>query len=251
MRKIFAIKGILVILFIAVIANALPGADVYIKQKAHTDEHYRYGRNIPAEDYDIELWIGSNRLAAISPGRKIIIDGPQKRMFIINRKNKTYVETTIPLDIFKLLPTWLHEYFGTMELAGTIEAGKETRDIRQWKCRKYSLKTKQSAQSQNPKESDIQYWYTLDAPVDLSAIDELYANLWRFEHYSENFIQELGKQSGFPIATVITLYTQASETRSTLDVVEIKKKTPGPEVYSVPANFSKKEQLTYNDMITK
>ena len=251
MGKSFAIKGMLLILFIAVIANALLGTDVYIKQKAHTDAHYRYGRNMPTEDYDVELLIGSNRLAVISPGRKIIIDGTQKRMFIINRKNKTYVETTIPLDMSRVLPAWLHEYFGTRELAGAIEAGKETRDIRQWKCRQYSLKTKQSAKSQYPVESDIQYWYTSDTPVDLKAISELYANLWRFENYSENFIEVLSKQSGFPIASVTILYNQHAKTRSTLDVVEIQKKKPGPEVYSVPASFSKKEKLTYDDMLTR
>ena len=83
--------------------TVLISADVYIKQKIHTDSYYYGGITRPAEDFELETWIGEKKMAYSEQDLAIKIDMEKNRLLVLDSKEKTYVETTLPPDLSKLV----------------------------------------------------------------------------------------------------------------------------------------------------
>lgn len=112
MKKLFALT------LLVLIAALSLSADVYVKQKTHTDS--MMGQ--PARDDIMEQWIGdnANAFATVSPDQSFIVDLKKNLLYMVNHKSKTYVETTLPLDLSKLLPPEYAAMVGMIKMTATV-----------------------------------------------------------------------------------------------------------------------------------
>ena len=90
-----------VVLFVA--ALMLP-ADIYIKTNVHTDAFEMMGQKQPAKDETTDQWLNEKQLFVKQGERVTILDLGKNAMYILNLKEKNYVEAALPLDMAKLLP---------------------------------------------------------------------------------------------------------------------------------------------------
>ena len=101
-KNFLRVTGISLILVIFVFSS-LVQADVYIKEKKHTDAYQVMGQTMPAKDEIIITWMTQDK-ARINEGKdtSMIIRLDKNAMYIIDHTRKTYKEMPIGLSLIHI-----------------------------------------------------------------------------------------------------------------------------------------------------
>lgn len=247
-----------VILGITITTASFIYADVYIKQKSHTDGYYYGGVNRPAVDFTNELWLGNGKIAFVTENSITIIDKEKNLASIIDKTTKTYVETPLPIDLSKLGPEQVAavikeiRFKGTVKktanFKGTVKKTAKTRTIGKRICKEYAMNTYRVYQGNRSNELDTTVWASKDLPFDMNKYRVLVFNIYRLRNYSDELLEEMNKIDGFRIAAESLFYPKGFSVKSTTEVLEISQKEPPPGIYSVPEGFTKKERFTVPEL---
>ena len=238
----------IVFILIAGVFVLFINADVYIKQKLHTDPYYYGGVTRPANDSVTEIWIGEKKMVSITRNRITIIDTENNQAFIINKNNKTYAKTDLPISISKLVPENLAAYLKSFQYIGTVKETGETKKIGKFKCNRYKVNSYLLYEGSKANETDSLIWVASEAPFDLKKYAYMRTNLQKLRNFSDNFITELKKIQGFSIASETLFYPKGFSVKSTAEVIEMSVKDPPEGIYSVPDGYTIKEKLTIQDL---
>jgi len=233
---------LIVVLLVAIAARA----DIYVKSKAHTDPVSIMGQTQPATDTTSEQWIGDDQFATISDAMSQIIDLKKNVMIIANHKDKTYIETPLPLDLSKIMPAEMAGMAqAMMKMTVTVTPSGESKSIGAWKCSGYNV-----ALNMMMMPMKIQVWATTDVPFDLAKyMERIYANVIKAQfRLDDAAVKEMLKIKGFWIASETSAEMMGAKIRATTEVVEIGKKTPPASVYASPAGYKKMERFTMQQM---
>jgi hypothetical protein len=229
---------------IVVLAAALMlPADVYIKTTMHTDAFAMMGQNQPAKDEVMEQWIGNNQMVNKAVDKVMIMDMNKKIMLIVNPKDKTYVETALPLDMSKLVPKEAAGMMSMMKLTVKVTPNGQTQKVNKWNCAGYDIDMNMMMM-----QMKMKVWATTEVPFDWKMFSKMYANVSKMQFMDDAAIAELMKVNGFQVASEMTMDMMGSKIKVTSQVVEIAQKTPPAGIYSVPAGFTKKDTLSMEDM---
>jgi hypothetical protein len=238
MKKLFTAISLLLML------TALASADIYIKSKTHTDEFSMMGQTQPAKDDITEQWVGDDKFAMTSADLSSVIDLKKGVMYLINPKEKTYVETTLPLDMTKLLPAEMAQMTQMMKMTVTVTPNGQTKTIGQWSCSGYDVSIQMMMMPMK-----MAVWASTDVPFDIEKFSKLYSNVLKAQlNLDDTAVQEMMKVKGYWIASETTGEVMGAKIRTTTEVIEISKKNPDASVYSVPAGFTKQDKLSMKDM---
>ncbi len=238
MKKIFLIMVISMFLFTFV------SGDVYVKTKTHTDAMEIMGQKQPAKDEVVEQWLGDNIYANITSKQTMIIDMGKKKVYILLHSSKSYVETSLPLDMKKLLPEQAAQMMGMMKLTLKVNPTNETKVINNWKCTGYDMDMSMMMMSMKSR-----IWVTKDVPFDWKkfqdqfGIESFKATMASMQ-IGDEVIDEMKKIQGFQVKTDMTMTIMGQSVKITSDVVEIAKKSPPASVYTIPADYKKSEKLS-------
>jgi response regulator of citrate/malate metabolism len=223
---------------------ALINADVYIKQKAHTDSYYYGGVTQPAEDFDIETWIGKKKMAYFEQDLAIKIDMEKNRLLVLDKKEKTYVEITLPPELSQLVQQRLVSRVQQLQYQGTVTETGKTKTIGKWKCKEYKINSYFLNEGARTNETDSVIRVSTDVPFDLETYQQMNAVLLQSRNNSQAFIEEMKKIKGFMIDSESYFYPKGFSVKSTKTVIEMSPKTPGEFTYSIPTGYTKKENLS-------
>jgi hypothetical protein len=238
-----SMKKILFAVFVILTISFFLQADVYIKSNVHTDAFTMMGQNQPAKDEAMEQWIGSNRMVSISKDKIMIMDAAKNVMYIVNPKEKSYVQTSLPLDMNKLVPKEMAPMMAMMKMTVKVTPNGKTQKVNKWNCSGYDVDMTMSMM-----QMKMKVWATSEVPFDWKAYTKMYANLAKMQFMDDASIAEFNKINGYQIASEMTMNMMGSDMKVTTTVTEITKKEPPAGLYSVPAGFAKKESLSMEDM---
>jgi len=235
MKKFFAV------VFILLAVVSLARADYYIKSKSHTDALSMMGQNQPAKDEVHEQWIGDNRFANFTGEMNMVMDLGKGLAWFISTKNKTYTETTLPLDMAKLLPPQMAAMMGAMKTTAAVQATGESKTIGQWPCSGYAVTITMMGM---PMKMTV--WASERVPFDLDIYKtKMFASLMKGTmRLDDASVAEMLKVKGYWISTEMTMDMMGSKMHTTSEVIEISRKTPGPEVFAIPAGYTKSQYLS-------
>lgn len=225
-------KKLFVILFLVLISLVLLNADYYIKQEIKGTVMGKQNDQIS------EQWIGKNKMAVIGPDGSFIIDMKTKKMFIINHKNKTYIETDYPLDFSKIVSGQGAQMMKGMLDSMTVNVKEtgQTKKIGQWNCKEYEVKIGVMGM-----EMKMNLWNSTDVKFDWKDVSKMQAEMMKMQFkMGEKFVNEYKKIKGFQIA--MEMNAMGTTMKST--VLEISKKSPPSNTYSVPKGYKKQDKLT-------
>ncbi len=237
-------KKIIFVLSLFLVLATFSAADVYVKSKQHTDALSVMGQNQPAKDEITEQWIGDDKFAFISQEMSSILDLKKNIGYFINPKEKTYVETPLPLDLAKVFPPEMSQMMSQMmKMTVSVTPNGQTKTIGQWKCSGYDVTIQMMMM---PMKMSV--WASTDVPIDMEKYFKMQSNILKIQlRLDDAAIQEMMKVKGYWIATETTAEMMGAKIRTTTEVLEISKKSPDASVYSVPAGFTKKDTLTMQD----
>jgi hypothetical protein len=234
-------KKLFVVVFILLAVVALANADYCIKSKSHTDAMAMMGQNQPAKDVIHEQWIGGDKFANITGETNMVLDLGKGLAWFISTKNKTYTETTLPLDMAKLMPPQVAAMMGAMKSTATVQATGESKTIGQWPCSGYIVTITMMGM---PMKMTV--WASEKVPFDLDIYKKkMFASLMKGSmRLDDASVAEMLKVKGYWISTEMTMEMMGSKMHTTSEVFEISKKTPGPEVYAIPAGYTKSQYMS-------
>jgi hypothetical protein len=235
MKKIFALTALVLMVALSL------SADVYVKQKTHTDG--MMGQ--PATDVIQEQWIGDNAFASVSADQSIIMDMKKNLMYWVNHKSKTYVESTLPMDLTKLLPAEFAAMAGMMTMSATVSPTTETKKVGQWNCTGYDVTITMMGMPMK-----MRLWATTDVPFDFNQFNaKIWGNVLKGQMMlDEASVKEMMKIKGFQIASEMSGEMMGMKFNTTTEVLEISKKNPPANVYAPPAGYTKKDKLSMEDL---
>jgi len=236
-------KKILFAMFLILAITVLLSADVYIKSKVHSDAFTMMGQNQPAKDEVMEQWIGTNQMASISGDKVVILDMAKNLMYIVNPKEKSYIETSLPLDMNKLVPKEMAPMLAMMKMTVKVAANGKTQKVGNWNCSGYDVDMSMSMM-----QMKMKVWATTEVPFDWKAFSKMYANIAKMQFMDDSSIAEFNKINGFQVASEMTMNMMGSDMKVNTLVAEITKKDAPANLYKVPAGFTKKDSLSLQDL---
>ena len=238
-------KKILTVLSLLLVLTAAAGADIYVKSKVHTDAIAMMGQSQPAKDETSEQWFNDDQFATVASENSIIVDLKKSLIYIINNKNKSYIESGLPFDFTKILDPQMAQMMGQMmKMTATAAANGQKKTIGQWKCDGYDVTINMMMMPMK-----MAVWASTDVPFDMAKFQGLYTNVMKAQmRLDDASVKELLKVKGYWISSEMTAEMMGAKMRTTNEVVEIAKKTPPAGVYSVPAGYAKKDKLSMQDM---
>lgn len=224
------------------IAFMLP-ADVYIKTNVHTDAFTMMGKNQPAKDEVMEQWVGNGQLFNKTGDKIMIMDMSKNLMFIVNTKEKNYVQASLPLDMTKLMPKEAASMMPMMKVTVKVTPNGQTQKINKWNCTGYDMDMNMMMM-----QMKMKVWATTEVPFDWKMFAKMYANVSKMSFMDDASIAEIMKINGFQVSSEMSMDMMGSKLNVKSQVVEISQKPAPAGIYAVPAGFSKKDTLSLEDL---
>lgn len=237
-----------VLCFLVFLVGTIYG-DYFIKQKSHTDAITMMGQTQPARDEVIEMWISQDlkKMAANSSEQSIIIDLSKNVLYLVNHKNRSYVEMQLPLDITKYVPDEMVQMISQMANSITVQVTPtgQKKKIGEWECSEYDV-----VMNIMMMKMEMKVWATKDVPYPWEKVSEdMMSQVMAAQlRLNQQAIQELQKVEGQWIVSETKMNMMGSTVRSTTEVVEITEKDSPSGVYQVPSDYTKKEKLSMEDL---
>jgi hypothetical protein len=198
-----------------------------------------------------EFWIGGKKMAVFTEGRIVMIDLNQNRFIFANRKDKTYVETILPLDLAKILPAQLVTRLAMFRTQGEVKETSETKKSGKWDTRCYEINTWIIYEGARLNQRDTKAWYTTNLPFDLNVYMEILPVFLTLSNFDEALINEMKKIKAVRVSSETTRYIDGKSVNSKREIVEMSEKKAPAGIYSIPKAFKKKDQLTIQDLRTQ
>jgi hypothetical protein len=247
----------LVVLFLL---TGLTQADIFMKQKMHTDGFQVMGQAQPAKDETNTIWITSDKLRSDNPEQSIIMRLDQNKMYILDNAKKTYTE--MPMEMGKAMSDQIDKAMnekgmneqqknnimsmmqGMSQMKLTITPTDETKKIGNWNCRKYKQKLQTAMGA-----SEGEIWATEDLKVD----PELYSQYMTaimgkggmFGNAMEEMSKEMKKIKGVPVLTITTTNMMGASVKSTQELLEFKEGTAPSGYFDIPTGYKKIEGMNF------
>ena len=232
------------------LALALPArADVYMKQKVHTDAIQIMGQSQPAKDMIMTMWITDNTARMDQEGGiSTLLLADQKILYMIDHAKKQYA--AMPLDFDKIIqeaagddpekaeamakmPAFMKNMMGSMSAKVTDTGEKKT--IGAWSCRKYLLEMNMSMAGTMNAET----WATEDIKLDYTKVFAAANAMMAAMPGFENILQEMKKIKGVVVFQTAKTKVMGAEVGSTTELLEAGDKNAPAGTYDLPAGYKK------------
>lgn len=240
----------LVILAMAVVftlANAA-FADIYMKQKVHTDAIQMMGMTQPANDVIAKIWVTEKGFRSDDPDNSTIMMGKEQKLIIIDHAAKTYTEQ--PINMNEMMAAMgegetpedqaaMRQMMqNMMKMDAVVQETKDQKTINGWKSRKYIM-TINSAMG--PITNEV--WATEDLKVDRKVYEQLAARMLSSMPGLQNSVdgmkKEIAKIKGVQVMTVSTFTMMNQTHKATTELLEFKEGKAPAGIFAVPAGYKK------------
>jgi len=239
-----------------VFATVQARADIYMKQKVHTDELKVMGQTQPAKDEISVIWLGEN-LARMDQGdaTSSILLGEKKVLYMLDHNKKTYAQ--MPLDLEKMfneaaeagagddpemaaakekMPAFMKNMMkGAMgSMSAKVTETGETKKIGSWNCRKYLVEM-----DMGMVKSQAEAWATEDLKIDYSLYFTSANAMMASQPGFDKIVKEMQKVKGVIVYQTSTVKMKGSEVTSTTELLECSDKSAPAGNYDIPAGYKK------------
>lgn len=238
-------KKLILAALVLLIAVPSAFADTYVKTKTHSDAMTVMGQTTPARDDTTESWISAGRYATGGADSWFVIDAAKKVAYFINHKEKSYVETPLPMDFVKLLPAEAAGMADMMKMTVTVTPTTETKKIGSWDCTRYDATMNVMGMQMN-----MRIWASTAVPFDFASFNAtiMPVVLQGQMRVADSALAEYAKIKGYQVASEMTADMMGAKVHTTQEVVEIAERPAPKGIYAPPAGYTKNATLSVADL---
>jgi hypothetical protein len=249
-KKSLKAYGMVFILTCVVIPLAVQ-ADVYIKQKNHTDEMKFMGQTQPASDEIFVTWMGKDK-ARLDHGEdtSIIIRLDKKVMYTINHAEMKYAELPYSETGDILAAAIIGSDLSDEEQAQaqkmmkglaqmvqpkvSVKETEETQKIKNWKCKKYIMTMKMMGTT-----TTSEVWATEDIKIDYELYMTLRLSMMPKTPGLDKMLEEMKKIKGLIVLSTGTMSMMGTDVKTTQELLEVSEKSAPAGTYKIPTGYKK------------
>jgi len=229
-------------------------ADVFLKQKHHTDGFTVMGKAQPPKEYIGGMWITENKARSdMEEGHSVIVRLDKKCLYLLDHQEKTAIE--IPLDGSEKkeqsseieeseLPTEMQGMMKSMMKPKVqVKETGETRVIHGWSCKKYvqTLELGMGA----PTVSEI--WASTEVKIDPQVLEKFNSAMMAMNPMMREMASEIQKETqkikGISVLTETITTMMNQKVKSSVELLEVKTGTAPPEIFEIPAGYQLKKGM--------
>jgi hypothetical protein len=212
------------------------GQDVYIESKTHTDGVKMMGHEVPPRDGVNRTWIGDGRIAIAddAAGSEVILRTDQNKMYILNPQERTYYESTLPLQV----PPEMSQMMATMKPEVTVTPTAEAREVSGFHTTLTKVNLKMMGQN-----IDMNYWVSKDVGVSKDQIQKLTQAMFAGNPMLGELADKMTSIEGYPVRVETTVSAMGSTFGSWQEVQKVEKKAAPPGTFDVPAGYKKTDKF--------
>jgi len=249
-KKSLRAFGLLFVVVCVIVPLAVQ-ADVYIKQKNHTDGFSIMGQSQPAKDDMFVTWMGKD-MARMDHGEdsSIIIRMDKKVMYMISHAEMKYTEMPIDSksDIFSSAiaasdlsdeeqaeaKKMMAGFAKMMKPKVTVTATGETQKIKNWNCKKYNM-----TMSMMGATTKSETWASEDIKIDYELYRSLTFSLLGQTQGVEDMMKEMEKIKGIVVLSTGSMSMMGTDVKSTQELLEVSEKSAPGGTYDIPEGYKK------------
>jgi hypothetical protein len=255
-RRILNVTIIAALVFF-VFATVQARADIYMKQKVHTDAFKIMGQSQPEKDAISVFWLGENKARTDQEaGTSSILLGDKKILYMIDHNKKTYAE--MPLDFDKMfeaaaaseaaedpekaeamkkMPAFMKGMMkGVMgNMSAKVTETGETKKIGSWNCRKYLIEMDMGMAGKTNSEA----WATEDLKIDYSLYFTSANAMLASQPGFDKIVKEMQKVKGVIVFSTAKVSVMGADMTSTTELLECSEKAAPAGNYDIPAGYKK------------
>jgi hypothetical protein len=238
-------------ILMAILVSA--NADVFLKQKHHTDAYTIMNQAIPASDRVVSIWYTKDKARIDQTSdTTVIFQLDKKTMTILCHRTKTYAEMPVQ-DISAMMAdamgkddemdaeaksqaaAMMQQMAAMMKPTVTVKETAETKKIKTWNTRKYLLTTSVGGVTAN---SEV--WACPDIKVDYAFYNKLMNVYVAKMPGAEAVTKEIEKIKGFMVLLSSSSNVMGASIKMEQELLEIKENAAPPAGgYEVPAGYKK------------
>ncbi len=241
-------------LFFITVCMAIPltaQADMYIKQKNHSDGFSMMGQPQPPKDDLFVTWMSKDK-ARMDHGEdaSVIIRLDKKMIYTINHAEMTYMEMPFDEKIDILTAA-----FGSSDLSDeeqteakkmmaglanmmapkvSVKETGETKKINEWKCKKYIMTT-----SMIGAITTTEVWATEEIKIDYELYSTILFSMMPKTPGLEKMLEEMKKINGITVLSTASMPMMGKNVKSTQELLEVAEKSAPTGTYKVPKGYKK------------
>jgi len=244
-------KSAALVFVLAIAIVQLAHADIFLKQKRHTDSITIMGQTQPAKDVVSKIWITPEGIRRDAPEESTIMWLDEQKLIHMNHSDKTY--QVHPMDMNEMMqeagqgqsPEEKAAMQGMMKnmmkMEVSVEATDETQTIRDWKCRKYLL-----SMDTMMGRTVSEVWATEDLKVDKKLYDRLntamMANMPGIQKAIKDIRKEIEKIKGVQVKTVSKQEIMGKTRTTTTELLTYKEADAPANLLDIPDGYQEKGQ---------
>jgi hypothetical protein len=250
-RKVFKISGLITVLFF-VAFPLMCAADVYIKQKRHTDAFEVMGQAQPEKDEITVMWMSKDKgRIDMGEGQSMIIRLDKNMIYFLDQAKMTYSEMPfgdLSEVILEAIPEselseeerkeakkFMKGIVGTMMTAeAEVTDTGEKQKIKGWNCRKYIMKVKMMMAT-----ATSEIWATEDIKINYELYRTLGSAVISKQPGFQEMFEEMKKIKGIAVLTTSASSAMGAEVKSTEELVEVEEKSAPSGTYEIPPGYTK------------
>jgi hypothetical protein len=249
-KKCLRVLGLLFVLTCFIMPLALQ-ADVYIKQKNHTDEMKIMGQTQPASDEIFVTWMGKDK-ARLDHGEdtSTIVRLDKKMIYLINHAEMKYGEMPFneTSDILTAAVSgadlsdeekaeaqkMMKGFASMMQPKVTVKETGETQKIKNWNCKKYIMTMEMMGT-----KSTSEIWATENIKIDYELYMTLGLSMMPKTPGLEKMLEEMKKIKGLTVLSTATTSVMGTDVKSSQELLEVSEKSAPAGTYEVPEGYKK------------
>lgn len=254
MKKLSIIQLFILSILILITWTVVLHADIYMKQKHHTDAVSIMGQNQPAKDAIEEVWLTENGFRTSSEDNTMIMMFDKQKMIMIDHKEKTYTE--MPMNFNEMISNAAKEegaedenaeqyqeamhgmMQGMMKMEVTVQPTSESKVINGWKCKKYIM-TMNMFTGKNTSE----IWATEDIKIDPNLYAKFSAAISTANPLMQNMtgsvMEEMKKIKGVQVLSISTQNVMNQKVSSSTELLDFKTGNAPDNLFQIPAGYKK------------
>ncbi len=210
-------------------------ADVFIKEKHHSDGFTIMGQTQPPKDTFQSIWFSTDKVRSDQEDKSTILRLDLNLLYIIDHKKKSYV--TIPLNFGATQKENMPEGLG---IKISVTPTGESKKINNWNCKKYLQKTEMMGMS-----IDSEVWATEDIKLDFELYSKFVSAAMQMmpgmQADMEKMMNEVKKIKGIQVLTITTNKMMGQTMKSTQELVEFKEAKAPAGIFDPPAGYKKEK----------
>jgi hypothetical protein len=214
-------------------------ADIFIKEKEHTDAIAMMGQNQPAKDQIKTTWMTTDKVRSDGPDASVIMRMDQGLLYILQHKQKVYME--VPLNFSAAT---MPESAGDLGIKLTVTPTAEKKKINAWECKKYIMKMEMGGMGF---KTDNEIWATEDIKIDPALYSRYSSALMAanpmLASSLHSMMEEMKKIKGVHVLTQTSVQMMGQTMKSSTELIEFREGKAPDGIFELPAGYKKQSMM--------